>query len=123
MLVANAFYENVLLHHAEGRDLRPGEEPRMVVVEFTTEPPQELLLACLWSHWTAPGEPDLLSFALITDDPPPEVAAAGHDRCVIALRPENLDQWLNPEERDTDSLLKLLDDRPPHLHYVHSRAT
>ena len=95
----------------------------MVVVEFKTDPPQELLLACLWSRWTAPGENDLLSFALITDDPPPEVAAAGHDRCVIALRPENLDKWLNPEEQDTGSLLALLDDRPPHLHYVHSRAT
>lgn len=123
VLVANAFYENVLLHHAEGRDLRPGEDPRMVVVEFMSEPPQELLLACLWSRWTAPGEPDLLSFALITNEPPPEVAAAGHDRCVIALRPENLDKWLNPEEQDTGSLLALLDDRPPHLHYVLSRAT
>jgi len=28
-----------------------------------------------------PSEPDLLTFAAITDDPPEEIAAAGHDRC------------------------------------------
>lgn len=122
VLVANAFYENVLLHHAEGRELRPGEEPRMVVVEFKAEPARELLLACLWSRWTAPGEPDLLSFALITDEPPPEVAAAGHDRCVIAMRKENLDKWLNPDPLDVVGLHAVLDDRPP-LFYVHSRVS
>lgn len=37
--------------------------------------------------WTAPGEPELLSFAAITDDQRREVAAAGHDRCVIPIKP------------------------------------
>ncbi len=39
-------------------------------------------LACLWDRWSKEGEPDLYSFAAITDEPPPEVAAAGHDRCL-----------------------------------------
>ena len=34
-----------------------------------------------------------------TDEPPPEVAAAGHDCCIIPLRRERLDEWLNPEPR------------------------
>ena len=38
------------------------------------------------------GEPDLLSFAAITDEPPPEVAAAGHDRCIIPLPESALDR-------------------------------
>ena len=44
-------------------------------------------------------EPELLSFAAITDEPPAEVAAAGHDRCVIPIKPEQLDAWLNPRPR------------------------
>lgn len=34
----------------------------------------------------ANGKPSLLSAALITDDPHPEVAAAGHDRSPIPLK-------------------------------------
>ena len=43
---------------------------------------------CRFAQWTDPagGEP-LLSFAAITDDPPPEVAAAGHDRKIVNLKP------------------------------------
>ena len=61
-----------------------------------------MLVACLWSRWTPPAgsdEPDLWSFAAVTDDPPPEVAAAGHDRCIVQLRPENVEAWLTPQGR------------------------
>lgn len=113
VVVTSAFYENVPLHLAEGRVLQPGEPPRTTVVEFQSDPPQELLLACLWSRWSSDGEDDLLSFALITDEPPPEVAAAGHDRCVVPIRPEYLDAWLNPDPKDTQGLYALLRDRQP----------
>ena len=39
----------------------------------------------------------LLSFAAITDEPEHEVAAAGHDRTIINIKPEHVDAWLNPE--------------------------
>ena len=32
----------------------------------------------------------------VTDDPPPEIAAAGHDRCVIPIKHEHMDAWLDP---------------------------
>ena len=70
-----------------------------------------MLIACLWSNWRAPGQPDLLSFAAITDEPPPEVAEAGHDRCIIPIRPENVDAWLNPDRKDLRALYAILDDR------------
>jgi hypothetical protein len=44
-----------------------------------------MLVACLWSSSSAPDEPDLLSFAAITDEPPPEFAAAGYDRYLRRL--------------------------------------
>jgi putative SOS response-associated peptidase YedK len=70
-----------------------------------------MLIACLWSRWTAEGEPDLLSFAAITDDPPPEVSAAGHDRCVIPIKLEQVDAWLNPDPKNLEALYAILDDR------------
>ena len=117
--MAAAFFENVPRHMAEGRALHPGESPKSTVVAFRANPPEDLLLACLWSRWSAPGQPDLLSFALITDEPPPEVLAAGHDRCVIPLRPENLDAWLNPDANHLSGAYRLLDDRQP-VTYSHT---
>jgi putative SOS response-associated peptidase YedK len=70
-----------------------------------------MYIACLWSHWTDPNEPDLRGFAAITDDPPPDVAAAGHDRCIINLKPEHVDAWLSPESQSRKELHDLLSDR------------
>ena len=58
---------------------------------------------------TAPKLAD--SVAAITDDPPAEVAAAGHDRCIIPIKPENIDAWLNPDPKNLAALYAILDDR------------
>ena len=53
----------------------------------------------------------MLSFAAITDEPPAEVAAAGHDRCIIPIKPDNVDARLNPNPKDLGALYGILDDR------------
>jgi putative SOS response-associated peptidase YedK len=111
VMVVESFYENVQLHVKERRDLSAGEKEQNVVLQFTPNPPQTMLIACLWSHWTDSREPDLCSFAAITDEPPPDVAAAGHDRCIINLRPEHVDAWLTPEQRGREELRAILSDR------------
>jgi putative SOS response-associated peptidase YedK len=111
IMVVNAFYEIVSRHRMERRELRPGERDENVVLEFRPNPPEQMLVACLWSHWSMPGQPDLLSFAAITDDPPEEVAAAGHDRCIVPIKPEHIDEWLNPDPRQLDRQYEILDDR------------
>ena len=111
LIVANAFYENVKRHRLEGRELAEGELEENVVLEFKPQPAQDMLVACLWSRWRAPGEPDLLSFAAITDKPPPEIAAAGHDRCIIPIKPVNIDAWLCPEPGNLAAQYAILDDR------------
>jgi putative SOS response-associated peptidase YedK len=111
ILVVNAFNENVSRSKMEGRELAPGEKDENVVVQFNPNPPHDMLVACLWSRWSAPGEADLLSFAAIPDEPPGEVAAAGHDRCIIPIKPENVDAWLNPDASDLAALYAILDDR------------
>ena len=109
--VVNAFFENVNQHRAEGRELGEGEDVKNLILEFRPRPTQDMLVACLWSRWSGPGEPDLLSFAAITDEPPPEVSAAGHDRCIIPIRSENIGAWLNPDPKNLAAQYAILDDR------------
>jgi putative SOS response-associated peptidase YedK len=109
--VLNAFFENVNQHRAEGRELGEGEDVKNLILEFKPRPTQDMLVACLWSRWSAPGEPNLLSFAAITDEPPPEVSAAGHDRCIIPIKPEHIDAWLNPDPKNLAAQYAILDDR------------
>lgn len=70
-----------------------------------------MLVACLWSKWSAPGEPELLSFAAITDEPPEEVSAPGHDRCVVPIKDEHINAWLNPDPQNLGALYAILDDK------------
>lgn len=124
LMIVNGFYENVKRHAMEHRELRPGEEPENVVLEFRPRPAQDMLIACVYSHWTPPegsDEDELWSFAAITDDPPPEVADAGHDRCIIQLRQENVEAWLTPQGRKLDNLEEILEDKE-RPYYEHRMA-
>ncbi|MCI2243766.1 SOS response-associated peptidase [Xanthomonas sp. PPL568] len=111
LIVADRFYENVE---------RDGKNERL---EFAPRTGEAMLIACLWSHWRDPAgnEPDLLSFAAITDEPEPEVAAAGHDRTIINIKPEHVDAWLNPDPTDLASLYGIFDDKR-HPFYEHRIA-
>ena len=46
-----------------------------------------------------------------TDEPAPEVAAAGHDRTIINIEPECIDAWLNPDPGNLESLYAIFDDK------------
>jgi putative SOS response-associated peptidase YedK len=111
IMVVESFFENVKLHTMEHRQLNAGEREQNVVLQFKPEPAQAMYIACLWSHWTDPAEPDQRGFAAITDEPPADVAAAGHDRCIINLKPEHVEAWLTPETRSRRELQDLLSDR------------
>jgi putative SOS response-associated peptidase YedK len=118
LMVVNAFFENVNRHRREGRELGEGEKVENEILEFRPRPVQDMLVACLWSKWTAPDEPDLYSFAAITDEPPAEVAAAGHDRCIVPIKPEKIDAWLRPDPRDLATQDVILEDRDrPYYEY------
>jgi putative SOS response-associated peptidase YedK len=121
VMVVNAFYENVPLHLFEKRTLGEGEKEKNLVLHFNPQPPQEMLVACLWSHWTHTSDPDLYSFAAVTDEPPPEVAATGHNRCIIAIQPHNVAAWLAPEGLEKSKLAAILSDRPC-PYYTHQIA-
>jgi putative SOS response-associated peptidase YedK len=100
LMLVESFFENV---EREGRNQ---------VLHFVPHPADTMFIACLVAQWQDPkGGAPLLSFAAITDEPPPEVAAAGHDRMIVNLKPENIDAWLNPAGRRLEELQQLLADR------------
>ena len=121
VVLVSSFFENVALNDYEKRALRDGEKERNIVLHFDPNPASVMLVACLWDCWQSPGQPDLYSFAAITDDPPPEVAATGHNRCVIPIKETNLLRWLEPEGLKMNELYALLDDRE-RPYYEHGMA-
>jgi len=98
LMLVESFYENV------------DRDGQNAVLHFTPRPAQTMLIACIYSEWEGP-QGKLLSFAAITDEPPAEVAAAGHDRMIINVKPENVDRWLTPAGRSSDELQAILSDR------------
>lgn len=111
LIVVDTFYENV-----------EGEDGKNKVLQFTPRDGGPMYVACLWSRWTDPKgvEPDLLSFAAITDEPEPEVAAAGHDRTIINIKPEHIDAWLNPRN-ELSVMYDIFEDKQ-HPYYEYREA-
>ncbi|MET0281699.1 MAG: SOS response-associated peptidase family protein [Steroidobacteraceae bacterium] len=109
LMLVDSFYENVDRNGSNA------------VLHFVPQPAGTMLIACVYSVWTDPltGR-QLLSFAAVTDAPPEEVAAAGHDRMIINIQPENVAAWLSPRGRSDAELHAILADRqkPYYEHQV-----
>jgi putative SOS response-associated peptidase YedK len=121
IMVVESFFENVSMHTMQHRELAPGEKEQNVVLQFTPKPAQSMMIACLYSHWTDPKHPDVRGFAAITDEPPSDVADAGHDRCIVNLLPQHVQAWLTPGGRNKAELHAILSDRAVSL-YQHQSA-
>lgn len=102
LMLAETFYEKV-------DDGQGGSKE----IQFRPRTGETMFIACLWSKWSDPQGllPDLYSYAAITDEPEPEVAAAGHDRTIINIKPEHVDAWLNPDPNNLDELFAIFDDK------------
>lgn len=116
VIVVSAFFENVALNKYEHRALAPNETEKNVVVEFRPRlvergEPTDIVVPCLWDHWVRPSEPELWSFAAITDEPPEDVSSSGHDRCVVALRSQLAELWLAPQRSRDEELFRILSER------------
>lgn len=109
VLLVTSFFENV---ERDGRN---------VVLHFNPRPAQTMYVACLYSEWTSPTEGRMRTFAAVTDEPPPEIAAAGHDRCIVNLQPANVARWLTPEGRSDAELQSILDEKQK-PYYEHAIA-
>lgn len=99
LVIASAFYE-----HVE----RDGQN---VILEFRPEDGRDMLVACLYTRCTDSEGRALYTFAAVTDEPPAEVAAAGHDRCIVPIKEDAVDAWLSPSADGLEALHGVLEDR------------
>lgn len=109
VMYVSSFFENVARDNAN------------VVLHFNPRPAQTMRVACLYSEWAGADEGELLTFAAVTDEPPAEIAAAGHDRCIVNLLPENVERWLTPAGRSARELQAILDEKQQ-PYYEHAIA-
>ncbi len=87
---------------------------------------EPIALAGLWEVWRPKedeGKPaeesDWLRSCTIITTEPNEMMAKIHDRMPVILPPSAWDKWLDPENNDIDSLVKLLKAAPEHLLEAH----
>lgn len=79
---------------------------RRIIIEFRAQ--HDLLVPVIFTQRQAPDGGVERGFAIVTDDPPEEVAGAGHDRCPVPLAKAAVDEWLTPEGKTQAELVELL---------------
>ena len=79
------------------------------VKEFLPQDGRHLCAPVLFDYWCAPDKSvDFYSFAVITNEPPAEIAAAGHNRCPIVLQDNDFDLWLVHDAQQREQIRLLL---------------
>lgn len=92
------------------------------LIEFSPENEEYMIVPCLYDNWYSADKSEIIqSFAIITDDPRPEVEQMGHDRTPISINEEKLDYWLKPENSGVEQIVDILKN-PTHPLYGHKWA-
>lgn len=120
IILVRKFYENVPTpEYLKKNKLPKGtEENANIVLCFEPDNVEYMFIPTLWDRWQKDGEPDLFSAALITDEPAPEIADAGHDRTPIFLKESAVDAWLKAKGNTVEELNRVLSQRE-FPHYSH----
>jgi putative SOS response-associated peptidase YedK len=86
---------------------------RKIIIEFNSPDAGDLLAPVIFSEkLEADGRLDR-GFAIVTDEPSPEIAAAGHDRCPAFLSKPDIMRWIDPKNWGRpQELIALLGNRP-----------
>lgn len=96
-----------------------GENRKAKIIYFQPKDQEIMWSAAIYEE--AKVDSGLLrTFAAITDEPPPEVAATGHDRCPVFLSEEKFERWLTPKETPQE-LVELLTNVVP-TYFEHKAA-
>jgi len=84
------------------------------LVTFAPQDRSLMWAPCLYDYWENKKEGiGFYSFAIITDDPPPEVSEMGHDRCPIFMEERFISEWLNPKISTKEKIYKDLAKKEP----------
>ncbi|MDX1437351.1 MAG: SOS response-associated peptidase [Anaerolineales bacterium] len=97
LILADGFYE---------WQKRPGVKSK-VPHYLRLESGEPFGLAGLWERWFSPDGSEIKSCTIITTEPN-ELVEKVHNRMPVIMHPGAYDDWLDPEERDPESLQHLL---------------
>lgn len=92
-----------------------------VEISFNPDGHDGMHAAALFEIYCHPELGPIRSFAMVTDEPPPEVSSAGHDRCPVFLQSDLIDDWLSPAGKSLEQLDGFLDHKEPTF-YSHALA-
>jgi putative SOS response-associated peptidase YedK len=84
---------------------------RRIIIEFRANGSEDLTVPVIFSQAKLEGGRWDSGFAIITDLPPQEVMAAGHDRCPVVLESGALQDWLHPDGKSSLQLQEVLGRR------------
>ena len=84
------------------------------IIAFSPDNQDLMWAPALFDWWESEDKTQsYFSFAVITRAPPPEVLAAGHDRCPLFLNETEIEPWLIPEGKTTDQMFAVLSNLEP----------
>lgn len=83
---------------------------RQIIIEFLPKSDAgDLLVPVVYSVRKLDDGSVGKGFAIVTDDPPPEISIAGHDRCPVFLADlAAVEAWLHPERQSAAEMLAIL---------------
>ena len=88
---------------------------RQIIIEFKPEDGDDLIVPVIFSYnHEQPDENSNLpkaGFAVITDEPTPEIQRAGHDRCPIILSEPDVERWLNHSAMKAEEIQSFLQQK------------
>lgn len=88
--------------------VEPPPTRKKTEVEFSPNGIPRMWAASLYEEYQSPTLGLIRSFAMVTDDPPREIEATGHDRVPIFIDEDLIDDWLHPQGKTLESLDALL---------------
>lgn len=86
---------------------------RNIIIDFIPDQQTDIYVPVIFNEVGG-----MKAFAMVTDDPLPEVASAGHDRTPIMLTLKAISDWIHPEGKTVKELDAILDQRAP-VHFKH----
>lgn len=96
------------------------EDGKKRLIAFHPDRHEIMWAPCLWDYWENEKEGiGFYSFAIITDDPPPEIWEKGHDRCPIFLKEDLIDHWLTPAGKTKSEVYRILKNKQE-VFYLHA---
>ncbi|MBN21089.1 MAG: hypothetical protein CL678_07355 [Bdellovibrionaceae bacterium] len=79
-------------------------------IQFFCKANPLLGVAGIWNRWVSPVGQITYSYSLITKNPDPRILEQGHDRMPVILKPENYNEWLQPNSQNR--LHEIIADSP-----------